>query len=168
MPLSYTIPSVDTIQEYYRLEYDFNAMSNTSWDYNLCITWDYEEETIDKIMINEVYTDPSIKANWLWLEEIKKMCDYKLGNEIWIFTKSNGDGYFDCFFNKKNTKKNCYYDLHIDKEGYCSYNMISYNQAYWVRCHSIYNDNISDYWYNKNKNNINSDSDSDSDSDTLF
>jgi len=86
MPLSYTIPSVDNIQEYYTLDYNFD-MSDTGWDYNLGISWNAEEEIIDKIMINEVYTDPSIKANWLWLEEIKKLCDYKLGDEIWILTK---------------------------------------------------------------------------------
>ncbi len=104
MPLSYTIPSVDNIQEYYTLDYNFD-MSDTGWDYNLGISWNAEEEIIDKIMINEVYTDPSIKANWLWLEEIKKLCDYKLGDEIWILTKKNCDGYFDCWFNKKILKQ---------------------------------------------------------------
>ena len=169
MPLSYTIPSVDNIQEFYTVDYSitFDSFNRDGWDYNLGISWNAEEETIDKIMENEIYTDPSIKANWLWLEEIKKLCDYKLGDEIWILTKQNCDGYFDCWFNKKNTKTNGYFDLHIDKEGYCSYKKISYNQAYWVRCDSIYNDNISTYWYNKkNTNKINTDSDSDSD--TLF
>ena len=65
MPLSSTIPSVDNIHEFYTLDYHYNNdKSNGVWDYNLGISWDYKEEIIDKIMINEVYTDPSIKANW--------------------------------------------------------------------------------------------------------
>ena len=150
MPLSYTlIPSVDNIQEFYKIHID-NDITNDSdccWDYNLWISWDYTDETIDNIMDNEIYTDPSIKANWLWLEEIKKLCDYKLGDEIWIVTKQNSDGYFNCWFNKKNTKTEIddYFKLHIDKEGYCSYRKlgkIGSNEEYWVRCNSIYNDNI--------------------------
>ena len=60
MALSYTIPSVDNIQEFYTVDCSitFDSFNREGWDYNLGISWNAEEETIDKIMENEIYTDP--------------------------------------------------------------------------------------------------------------
>jgi len=134
----------------------------------LCIYWDCrfdkeKEEFINKelndLMSNEIYYNPrglEEKASFMWLEELKKYFNYKLGEKLYILTKSNADGYFNAW--KVNEEE--WYDMYIDEEGYINVNHFVYPFDYslengyshssvkiYVKPNSIYNDNI----YKQNK-----------------
>lgn len=127
----------------------------------LSITWnaDYDkekEEYINKelndLMGNEYrYNPENGKASYMWLEEFKKCFNYELGKKMCIFTKSNGDGYFNAWKEEDDERS---YDMYIDEEGYI--NVAHYYYPFktetpkysreivkiYIRPDCIYNDNI--------------------------
>ena len=82
----------------------------------LSVLWDDKDETLDDLMNNEHH--PKIgKIINLWIEKIKEMSDWKLGEKLYIFTKSNSDYNFNCWFSKNNDEFG-YFDFIVEKNGY--------------------------------------------------
>ncbi len=142
---------------------DYVKYDTTDLDENDCLTiyWnaDYDkekEEYINKelndLMGNEYrYNPENGKASYMWVEEFKKCFNYELGNKLCIFTKSNGDGYFNAWKEEDDERS---YDMYIDEEGYINVEHYYYpfkteTPKYsreivkiYIKPDCIYNDNI--------------------------
>jgi hypothetical protein len=121
------------------------------------VEWDWKNDELNELMTNEMYYTPKDygdRANFMWLEEVKKHYNYKLGEKMYIFLKHNVDGSFLLW---KHNKDECY-DMYIDEEGYVNfihyyypfttYNMKSKNgysdgiEKMFIKPDCVYNDNI--------------------------
>ena len=145
-----TIENIHTYLKYDIIENEF-----------LCINWDckYDEEKkefvnkeLNDLMGNEHHYDPTNgKASFMWVEEYKKYFNYELGKKMYIFIKTNADGYFNAWKEEENK----WYDMYIDEEGYINvsnyyypFNEIEgngysrYSVKIYIRPDCIYNDNI--------------------------
>jgi len=113
----------------------------------LTITWDYKfdeegkqiNKELNDLMTNEHhYKVENRKANFKWLEKIKDKCNYEIGEEIYILTKSNSSGYFNCYYSKN--KKNDSYDMYIDKRGLINVKQFVYPFRNYEAYESKYNE----------------------------
>ena len=79
--------------------------------------WDEENEKLSDIMEYEIRfgNNPCKKRNLLWIEKFKEICNYKQGEELFLYTKQNADGYFNVF---KQEKEHFIYGFKIHKDGY--------------------------------------------------
>ena len=71
--------------------------------YGLSIKWDYENELVEKVMINDIDFTPNTKNttyNYMWIEKIKEVINWKKGEEIFIEIDDNPihecHDYFTC------------------------------------------------------------------------
>ena len=169
--------TLDNLTTYLKYDDIFEIYEDNDVDYDegvLTISWDCKfdkekEEFVNKelndLMSNEHHFKvENGKANFMWLEKIKKKCNYEIGDEIYIFTKTNCDGFFNCYYTKNKYLHNCqkYHNMYIDKRGFVNveqyvYPYLNYQQyqteyndmaiaSYFVRHTCLYNDMI-----NKNK-----------------
>ena len=146
---TYTDISVETIHQY--IVYDTDGYEDCDEGVlGLSIMWDYENEEIDDLMGNEYHPKLGQKINLMWIEKIKEMSNWKLGDKLYIFTKCKSDGNFDCWFSK-NKESVGWSNIIVEKTGYVCvryfnhYTMdeddedgIKWNL--WVRAESVYND----------------------------
>ena len=114
-------------------------------DDTACVSWDFENEDIDKIMSDENQWDIKLekRKNLIWIEEIKKKFNWKKGVEVYIEMKQNCDGCFYCWA----IDKDAFPDFIIEKSGYASirtYNNYTRDENDFVRVDSVYNDMICD------------------------
>ena len=146
---TYTDISVETIHQY--IVYDTDGYEDCDEGVlGLSIMWDYENEEIDDLMGNEHHPKIGQKINLMWIEKIKEMIDWKLGEKLYIETeidKTNGS--FNCLFSKH---KFCVGDdFIVEKNGYVSVRVLNrytmdeddedgIKWNLWVRAESVYND----------------------------
>jgi len=112
--------SVETIHQH--IVYDTTGYDDCDEGVlGLTIMWDYEDEKLDALMENEMRPKLGQKTNLMWIEKIKEMSDWKLGEKLYIFSKCNGDGYFHCWFSKNKKDIGCVIDFIVEKNGYVVY-----------------------------------------------
>ena len=141
--------SVETIHQH--IEYDIDGYEDCDEGVlGLSIMWDYENEEIDDLMGNEHRPKIGQNLNLMWIEKIKEMIDWKLGEKLYIETeidKTNGS--FNCLFSKH---KFCVGDdFIVEKNGYVSVRVLNrytmdeddedgIKWSFMVRAESVYND----------------------------
>jgi hypothetical protein len=109
----------------------------------LNVMWDEENEKLSDIMEYEIRfgNNPCKKRNLLWIEKFKEICNYKQGEELFLYTKQNADGYFNVF---KQEKEHFIYGFKIHKDGYAEmFDFISqyiYRPPIGIIVDSLYND----------------------------
>ena len=147
-----TIENIHTYLKYTLIENECEGLT-ISWD---CKFNKEKKEFVNKelndLMGNEHHYDPiNGKASFMWVEEYKKYFNYELGKKMYIFIKTNADGYFNAWKEDENK----WYDMYIDEEGYINvsnyyypFNEIEgngysrYSVKIYIRPDCIYNDNI--------------------------
>ena len=112
-------------------------------------TWDYENEKIDKIASEEFsYELGDKKKSLMWVQKLKKIADWKEGEYIYAYTKTNADGYYNVFYRKDKVKFS-WFNTIIEPSGYvCMEAFNHYTMAtdddikhsVFVRVNSVYND----------------------------
>lgn len=112
-------------------------------------TWDYENEKIDKIASEEFrYALGDKKKNLMWVQKLKEVAEWKEGEYIYAFTKTNADGYYNVFY-KKTKVRFSWYNIIIEPNGYVAmeafnnYTMdkdADISNKMFVRANSTYND----------------------------
>lgn len=92
--------------------------------YCLTIKWDYENELVEKVMMNDIDFTPNTKNttyNYMWIEKIKEVINWKEGEEIFIEIDDNsiheGDDCFICRFSKSDEDIGLS-DMIVDPDGY--------------------------------------------------
>jgi len=118
--------------------------------------WDYENNILDNIAEKEFrFKLNDKKKNMFWIDELKKIADWKQGEYIYVETSQNCDGIFYVNSIKSKILK-CgsnfnWYNIIIEPSGYVSmkgFNNYSTYQDddikydFWVRVESFYNDKI--------------------------
>jgi hypothetical protein len=145
--------SVETIHQH--IKYDTSDFEDCDEGVlGLCIMWDYKNEEIDGLMENEHHPKIGQKLNLMWIEKIKEISDWKFGEKLYIFTKTNTDGYLFCWFSK-NKESVSYNDFIVEKNGYVSVRVFNnyttdyttdeddedeIKESFMVRAESVYND----------------------------
>ena len=122
---------------------------------SLAIFWDYEIKRLDKIMDNEAhcYHIGNKKQSLMWLQKIKEIVHWNVGDNIYIMLKQNCDGCFYAWFSKEKNKIGIA-DIIIEKSGYavrlCFNNYTTDEDdenkiclTFYVPVDSYYNDMIS-------------------------
>jgi len=84
--------------------------------YNISVSWDYENEKIDKIMNNDYCFNPPKKTNFMWIKIIKDKHKWKKGERLYIDMKCNCDGVFYVWGVKKREHKT--HQLYINSKGF--------------------------------------------------
>jgi len=112
-------------------------------------TWDYENEKIDKIAEEEFrYALGDKKKNLMWVEKLKEVADWKEGEYIYAYTKTNADGYYNVFY-KKDKVKFSWFNTIIEPSGYVCMEAFNHytmdtdddiNSNIFIRVNSVYND----------------------------
>jgi hypothetical protein len=121
-------------------------------DHLLCaqFTWDYENEKIDKIASEEFrYELGDKKKSLMWVQKLKEIADWKEGEYIYAYTKTNADGYYNVFYRKDKVKFS-WFNTIIEPSGYVcmkAYNNYTMDDTdddikcwVFVRVNSVYND----------------------------
>jgi len=146
---TYTDISVETIHQH--IEYDTTGFEDCDEGVlGLSIMWDYENEEIDDLMENEHHPKLGQKINLMWIEKIKKMSDWKLGEKLYIFAKCNSDGNFNCWFSK-NKESVGWSNFIVEKNGYACVRYFNHytmdeddedgiKWSFMFRAESVYND----------------------------
>ena len=83
---------------------------------HIILSWDYENEKIDKIMSNDYCFSPSKKTNYMWIKIIKDKYHWKKGERLYIDMKCNCDGVFYVWGVKKREHKT--HQLYINSKGF--------------------------------------------------
>lgn len=120
----------------------------------LNISWDYNNEKIDKLMTAEHRPEFGDKLNMMWVEKLKEKSGWVKGEKLYAFLKSNSDGYFNVWYSK-NKEEVSLVHLIIEPTGYVSrayfnnYTMDQYKEddvqyVFFMRTESIYNNFICD------------------------
>ena len=138
--------SVETIHQH--IDYDTTGFEDCDEGVlGVNISWDYEDEKLDDLMENETFPKIGEKLNLMWIEKLKEMSDWKLGEKLYIFAKSNCDGNFNCWFSKNKSCSN----FIVEKNGYVSvgyFNKYTMDEddedgikfSFMYRAESVYND----------------------------
>ena len=95
--------------------------------------------------INKHLDRPCRKKNLMWIQELKDMHNYQLGDELQFLTKQNADGHFNIHL----VEDQQFPDLKIHKDGYAE--LFDYipqysrpSQRIGIIAESLYNDSICD------------------------
>ena len=115
-------------------------------------TWDYEDKKVDDIMSNEERNNITIlrRKCLMWVEEVKKIANWKEGETLHINTKSNCDGCFRAYWCKEDHPDFRYYeDVVVEPSGYVlmrTFNLYTWDEprTFNIRVSSVYNDKVCD------------------------
>ena len=99
----------------------------------VCILWNYENATLDKIITNDRRYKPDYKQNMMWIETIKKRNNWKKGEKLYLSLKCNCDGAFYVWGYK--TLQGYNNDMMIDKNG-----VVNVCRGKWKEVDCMYND----------------------------
>lgn len=112
-------------------------------------TWDYENEKLDKIASEEFsYNHSDKKKNLMWIEKLKEVANWKEGEYIYAFTKTNADGYYNVFYKKDKVKFN-WFNIIVEPSGYVCMEAFNHYTTdkdddikfkMYIRVPSVYND----------------------------
>lgn len=146
-------------RQYFTLNNLHNHIKYDEWvqeeDKNvLNISWDYNNEKLDKLMNAEHRPLFNDKLNMMWIEKLKEKSGWVKGEKLYAVLKSNSDGYFNVWYSK-NKEEYGVNDLIIEPTGYVSrayFNNYSTDQYkedniqyhFYIRTESIYNNFIGD------------------------
>ena len=122
-------------------------------DYANCIIveWDYENKKLNKLMEKEYRNEVGDKKkNLLWLNKVKEVANWKVGETIYINQK-NFAGCFEAYWSKD--KNSCLNDIIIEPTGYvcmktCNLYTMTWEadtderikNLFYIRVESKYND----------------------------
>lgn len=135
---------------------EYNTVCENTGLTEMYFEWDYENEKLDKIAENEFRLHwGDKKKNMLWIDDLKKNADWKAGEYIYAFTKTNCDGTYYVNWTKNKTLK-CgsvfnWVNVIVEPSGYvCMKCFNNYSIAqdddikyeHWVRVESLYNDKM--------------------------
>jgi len=120
----------------------------------LNISWDYNNEKVDKLMNAEHRPSFNDKLNMMWVEKLKEKSGWIKGEKLFAYLKSNSDGYFNIWYSK-NKEEVGLANLIIEPTGYVSrayFNNYTTDQykddniqyLFYMRTESIYNNFIHD------------------------
>ena len=143
--------SVETIHQH--IEYDFDGYEDADEGVlGLSICWDYDDEKIDDLMRNEHRPKIGQKLNLMWIEDIKMMSNWKLGEKLYIETVEvmGFGGSFHCWFSKNRESVGAE-NFIVEKNGYVSVRVFNHytmdeddedgiKWSFMVRAESVYND----------------------------
>jgi hypothetical protein len=142
--------TVKNLGDYIKLEPDsIYDTDDDSGDVCMTFMWDEDNEKLCDLAEKDFRLRDLKKRNLMWVEEVKKYANWKKGEYLYIFTKSNCDSCYRVWFNKK--KIGCHYDVIVEPSGYVA--MQFFNQytndtdedikfSMFLRPDSIYNDAI--------------------------
>tara|TARA_R110000868_G_scaffold408114_1_gene690328 strand:- start:322 stop:777 length:456 start_codon:yes stop_codon:yes gene_type:complete len=112
-------------------------------------TWDYDNEKIDNIADREFkYNLSDKKKSLMWIEKLKEVANWKKGEYLYAFTKTNADGYYNVFYKKDKGQFN-WYNIIVEPNGYVcmeAFNHYTMDKdedikfSMYIRVESIYND----------------------------
>ena len=114
----------------------------------LTISWDAKNDKVDKLMEREHHPEMGDKLNMMWVEELKEVSGWTIGDKLYVVLKSNTDGFFNAWYYKATQK--CY-NLIIEPSGYVSRRYFNHytmdesidDKIVWgltIRTKSVYND----------------------------
>jgi len=83
---------------------------------HIILSWDYENEKIDKIMNNDYRFSPPEKTNFMWIKIIKDKYHWKKGERLYLDMKRNCDGLFWVWGVKKREHKT--HQIYINSKGF--------------------------------------------------
>ena len=64
----------------------------------LMLSWDYENDELDKLMTTEYLPSFNDKLNMMWVNKLKEKSGWIKGEKLYAFLKSNSDGYFNIWY----------------------------------------------------------------------
>ena len=146
---TYTDISVETIHQH--IEYTgYDVDDNDESVLGLTICWDYDDEKLDDLMDNEHHPKIGQKLNLMWIQKLKEMSDWKLGEKLYIETNYKTNGNFNCWFSK-NRESIGWSSFIVEKTGYVSVRYFNHytrdeddeDEIKWdimFRAESVYND----------------------------
>ena len=146
--------TIKNIDKHIKWDGECDLIEETGY-YRITFVWDCENEKLNDTADTEFrYSFGDKKKNLMWIEELKRIADWKKGEYIYAFTKTNGDGYYNVFFRKdKPVETIKSYDIIIERSGYVcmsAFNQYSFDEdedikwgRNFVRVESVYNDKIS-------------------------
>ena len=113
-------------------------------------TIEYKEGILDE----DIEPDLGKRIYQMWIKNIREKMNWKVGEKIYIFTKSNCSQYFNVWCSK-DKKDIGFANIIIDRNGFASnryYNMYSLDDdkddeiygSFFVRSNSAYNDMVCD------------------------
>jgi hypothetical protein len=129
------------------LKYDEETGCNS-----IIFVWDCGNEKIDNLANNEYrYCLGDKKKNLMWIEELKRIANWKPDEYIYAYTKTNADGYFSVYYKKDKIGFN-WYNVIIEPSGFvCMGAFNLYNDdrdedikfsKIFIRVDSVYNDSL--------------------------
>jgi hypothetical protein len=80
---------------------DQTAQSNGNACRRLTVFWDHTNREIDELMRKDEHPKIGEYLNMMWVQNLKAVSDWKSGEWLYAFLKSNADGYFDIWYSKK-------------------------------------------------------------------
>jgi len=96
------------------------------------VFWNYKNKKLDNIIENDIRYNPEHKQNLMWIENIKKINNWKQGEELYLDLKCNCDGAFYVW----GYKKQQFCDMMINANGIV--NKVRFDTNQKVDC--MYND----------------------------
>lgn len=92
----------------------------------MCVMWDENNEELCNIADNEFRynLDNNEQKNLMWVEKLKKYADWKEGEYIYAFTKTNVDGAYWIHYKKDKTGFD-WYNTIVDKKGFVAMEIIN-------------------------------------------
>ena len=118
----------------------------------LMLSWDYENDELDKLMTTEHHPEFGDKLNMMWVNKLIEKSGWVKGEKLYAFLKCNSDGYFNIWYSKMKEEIELAH-LIIEPTGYVSrayFNNYTTDQnkddgihyVFYIRTECIYNDLI--------------------------
>jgi len=82
----------------------------------ICVMWDYENNILEKTILNDIAFSTHEKQNLMWIDTIKEKNNWKKGEHLYLDFKCNCDGAFYVWGHK--TKQTKTHQLYINRDGY--------------------------------------------------
>jgi len=132
------------------LSYDYEKIIVRDDDHTIrCIrhsielNWKWENEKLDNQMRDDFDRFKKNRKDFRWIEKIKEISKWKIGQKVYIETKQYIDGAMNIWFEKKPIMKEKLYCLMIDEDGFLQMNF--WNEPFngtsdWTDVDCEYND----------------------------
>jgi hypothetical protein len=80
------------------IKYDIDEWIHETDKKVLMVSWDYENEELDKLMSAEHHPEFSDKLNMMWVNKLIEKSGWVKGEKLYAYLKSNADGYFNIWY----------------------------------------------------------------------
>ena len=146
--------TIKNIHNYMHCSIDTRFATNANGTIAMWITWNEDDEEICKIANDEfrLHIGEDEQKNLMWVEKLKEFANWKEGEYIYAFTKTNVDGNYWIHYKKDKTGFD-WYNTIVDKKGFVAMkvnNMYCYGDdddikfSNFYRPWSVYNNMIAD------------------------